>query len=333
MFIKKDLRKIPRILADATPVNAEHSNNDENASKRIKREVLRELPLARRKAEFKGSLSILCQPSSAPSLQNLVSLSVYDCDIQSLDGIGFLGSIVDGGRGVCCPALASLNVGRNPITTLPDELSMLSRSLKELWCDDCRIRDALPSCVLSLDNLEILHLPNNHITEIPREISNLQKLKHLCLDNNQIKALPKDLALLDKLEVLLLRQNLISHLPDLPARLRLLHVSSNLLERLPSSLDKCTQLQYLFANSNRLKSIPRCIEACESLQKLNLSNNLLEQIERSFIARFGEPDTTTGVCKDTNGCVTYVGRNPFLIHSSMSPDHASVQPVLVGKNV
>ena len=96
MFIKKDLRKIPHILADAAPADEQTPRVDENAAKRVKRDVLTELKLARRKAEFQGSLSVLCQPSNAPSLQNLVSLSVYDCDIKSLDGIGLLGSTLGG---------------------------------------------------------------------------------------------------------------------------------------------------------------------------------------------------------------------------------------------
>jgi Leucine-rich repeat (LRR) protein len=328
MFIKKDLRKIPRILADAALFEDERESTDVSAAKRVKRDRLTELKLARRKAEFQGSLSVLCQPSNSPSLKHLVSLSVYDCDIKSLHGIGFLGSAVDGCRDICCPALECLNVGRNPITTLPDELSMLSQSLKELWCDDCQIQGPLPPCVVTLDKLVTLHMANNNITEIPADISKLQHLKHLCLDNNKIDFVPINISFLKKLEVLLLRNNRISTLPDLPTNVRLLHISSNLLDRLPSSLILCTGLQQLCANSNKLKSIPFDIEALAGLKRLNLSNNLIEEIPSSFTARFGAPDKATGLCSCKDECVAYVGQNPFLMEYVASPDKRCSRAVL-----
>lgn len=73
MFIKKDLHKIPHI--GCSPLC---HRVDENVAKRVKLDILTELKLARRKAEFQGSLKVLvCQPSNATSLQRLVtSLSV-----------------------------------------------------------------------------------------------------------------------------------------------------------------------------------------------------------------------------------------------------------------
>ncbi|KAI2498360.1 hypothetical protein MHU86_16113 [Fragilaria crotonensis] len=330
MFIKKDLRKIPRILADAALFEDERESTDESAPKRVKRDRLTDLKLARRKAEFQGSLSVLCHPSNSPSLKHLVSLSVYDCDIKSLDGIGFLGSAVDGSRDICCPALECLNVGRNPITTLPDELSMLSQSLKELWCDDCQIQGPLPPCVVTLDKLETLHMANNNITEIPADISKLQNLKHLCLDNNKIDFVPINVSSLKRLDVLLLRHNRISKLPDLPSNVRLLHVSSNLLERLPSSLNLCSGLQQLFANNNKLTSIPFDIDELAGLKRLNLSNNLIEEVPTSFTARFGAPDKATGLCSLKDECVTYVGQNPFLLEDVASPIKRCSRAVLAG---
>lgn len=202
MFIKKDLRKIPRILADATPNNDIDDDPAERAVKRTKRETLTELRLSRRNSEFNGSLKILCQPQNAPSLQHLVSLSLYDCQISSLNGIGMLASPVDG-RDVCCPQLKELNVGRNPLSTLPEELSSLA--LTELWCDDCQLTGVLPECITKLSKLQVLRVSNNKITEITSEIRNLRELKTLCLDGNQIEHVPSELAELCDLQTLLLR--------------------------------------------------------------------------------------------------------------------------------
>jgi Leucine-rich repeat (LRR) protein len=210
MFIKKDLRKIPRILEDAAHEiedaiddrDDDFETQEQHVTK--KRNFLTDLCLARRPAEFKGSLNILCQPQNGPSLRHLVNLSVYDCQISSLDGIGMLGSPVDGGS-VCSPALETLNVGRNPITSLPDELSNLKGSLKELWADDCQISGPIPKCILELQLLATLQMSNNKIAAIPAGIGDLTNLQILCLDGNELTSVPSELSKLHKLKSLLLR--------------------------------------------------------------------------------------------------------------------------------
>ena len=315
MFIKKDLRKIHQIMQDAAPPENDNDSLqlDESAAKRVKREVLTELNLSRRIGEFRGSLHVLCQPSYAPSLQKLTRLSIYDCNIQSLEGVGFLGSTVEDGRGrICCPLLESLNVGRNPLKTLPDELSMLSRSLKELWCDDCQIQGSLPPCVVRLDNLEKLHMAQNCITSLSSKISNLKHLKELCLDHNKLRSIPPEIKSLESLEILLLRHNELLVLPNVPTkRLKLLHVSSNLLEGLPRNLGSCSELQQLVANQNKLTRVPLGIESLSTLQRLNLSHNQITFLPASFSLRFGDPDKTTGLCQGDNTCIVYVGQNSF----------------------
>lgn len=318
MFIKKDLRKIPRILADAALVVEEPADEGEQASKRVKRDVLTELKLARRKAEFKGSMNILCQPSNAPSMQHLISISVYDCNIKSLDGVGMFGSAVDG-RSVCCPLLETLNVGRNPLTTLPDEISMLALSLKELWCDDCEITGPLPDCVLALSNLETLNMASNSITAIPEDIKNLVKLQRLCLDRNKISQVPEELGTLQHLEALQLRNNQIKFLPSVNTNLKLLHVSSNLLSSLPPGLTECTKLEILFCNSNRIRDIPMNLSELQNLKRVNLSNNQIDYTPTNFSDRFGDPDPTTGLCDKDDKCVVYIGQNEFNKTTTTSP--------------
>jgi Leucine-rich repeat (LRR) protein len=329
MFIKKDLRKIPLILADAAPVvedddeNMDNNTGEEQQSKRVKREILTELKLARRKAEFKGSVRILCQPSNAPALRHLVNLSVYDCNITSLDGIGMLGSSLNNNNSICCPSLETLNIGRNPITELPEELSMLRLSLKELWCDDCQIKGPLPNCVFALSKLETLNMANNQLTEIPDDkglLDNLSQLQRLCLDRNEISDIPSHLATaLPKLEALMLRHNRLTYLPALPAGMKLLHVSSNQLTSLPP-LQHCVGLEILCANGNQLESVVSMgLEDLKQLKRVNLTKNAIEYCPVSFTGHFGVPHATTGLCEleqgdisDGGGCAVYMGQNPFL---------------------
>jgi hypothetical protein len=114
-----------------------------------------------------------------------------------------LASEVEKSGKVCSPMLRELNVGRNPITILPDELALLP--LKELWIDDCQLTGSLPDCIMRMKDLEILRISNNKITDIPSSIQRLRELKTLCLDGNEIETVPEELSRLCNLETLLLR--------------------------------------------------------------------------------------------------------------------------------
>lgn len=284
MFVKKDLRKIKQILTDG----------QEAIDKNDEEKFLKDLRLGRRQNEFQGSVRILCQPKNAPSLLHLESLSLYDCQIQNLDGIGMLDH---------CPNLSTLNVGRNPLEQLPEEMSKLSNSLRELLLDDCHLSGPFPKCLLKLENLETLRMSNNNITTLPPEICLLSNLKVLCMDRNQLAEIPKELEDLTELRTLLLRHNKIKELPDgVPGaallNLTLLHISSNQLTHLPDSLVECTSLTHIYANSNQLEEVPLGLEGLTNLQRLNLSHNNIEYLPTDFRDCFGSPDTDSpeGIC-------------------------------------
>ncbi len=243
MFVKKDLRKIPKILADAmenndngieTPTATTDSKNSNNT------EVLTELRLARRPTEFKaGNIKdVLCKPHYIPALYNLVSISLYDCQIRNIDGIGFFASRTpintnsnDQNRdedvemedinkirnhyesgSIVCPFLEELNLGRNPIEDLPSELGLLSKSLKRLWLDDCQLKASLPESLYELGNLELLRISNNGIVQLEGTgVSKWQKLENLNLDGNNIESIPDELVHLKKLKSLFLRY-VLSHM-------------------------------------------------------------------------------------------------------------------------
>ncbi len=310
MFIKKDLRKIPQILSDAAEDDAPR---------------LTELRLARRPAEFSGSITVLTQPHYAPTLEHLVSLSLYDCQISNLDGIGFFASpismpmsiTIEGdadGDGdtrnststssmICCPNLTHLNLGKNPLSVIPQDLGLMSKSLTHLWLDDCQISGPIPNSIYELTKLHTLRISNNQITELKGEggIDQWKDMEVLCLDGNQIENVPKEVMQMTKLRMLLLRNNKIQSLPEgVPGpthkQLTLFHISSNQLTTLPSSIGECPALTTIYANANRIKRIPSALDALDQLKSLescNLSNNQIgasEVLTNTFIARFGEPD-------------------------------------------
>ena len=280
MFIKKDLRKIPKILEDAIDCSTLGDDNDdtdpstmttEPRHKRSKVETpLSTLRLGRRQQEFQGSVKILCQPRYLPKLQCLQNLNLYDCAISSLDGIGVLQA---------CPKLEILNLGRNPLTTLPDELSALSQSLKHLWMDDCQLTGPLPPCIVELEQLQSLRASNNQLTHIPDSITQLKRLQVLCLDRNPLQSLPEDLYGLHRLEELYLRHVGLEQLPRrLPSRkLKILHLSSNPLVEVDSLVQGTPGLQeltQLYLNGCQLTRLPPGIVAQHpKLERLVISHN------------------------------------------------------------
>ncbi|CAJ1944423.1 unnamed protein product [Cylindrotheca closterium] len=281
MFIKKDLRKIPKILDDAVVCTAEmdtdtDKEDGEERAKRIKlQKPLQELKLHRRKQEFKGTLNILCQPAYLPKLQQLKSLNLYGCDIKDCAKIGMLEA---------CPNLEILNLGRNPISELPAELSQV-KSLKEIWLDDCQLAGDFPEPLYDLPNLQVLKLPNNQISRVDgSRMTRLTELRVLCLDRNLLQELPLEIQYLSNLKELFVRHNLLKGtLSPLAPSLEVLHISSNELSDLGTLDVDCPDLKTLYANGNQLVSLPMDLFAnCQSLKKMGVSHNQLASVPDSF---------------------------------------------------
>lgn len=308
MFIRKDLRKIPAILADAqtTDENAPTSSN------------LRDLRLPRRKAEFAGSVKILCQPAHATALQQLESLSLYECEIANIEGMGGM-----------LPSLTCLSLGRNPLTSLPADLGLLVQ-LKELWLDDCQLKGPLPDPILQLTSLEELRLSNNQITSLPETIADsLPNLRVLSLDRNNLTSVPDRLQDLAGLQTLLLRHNQLTELPSgLPGprmtALRLLHVSSNLLTTLPDSLAECPQLTHVYANGNQIRNLPSNLlsdTTVSSLRHLNLTHNQIEELPSTW--GNADRDGRVSPADEDSPCVIIIRDNPVWKRLYDSPKKAS----------
>ncbi|CAM9780683.1 unnamed protein product [Pylaiella littoralis] len=267
MFVKKDIRKIPDILAD---------DNDERE----------ELHLGRRSSEFvSNGIKVVCSSRHTPRLQKLQKLSLYDNMLSGIKGIGTLSAT----------PLKHLNLGRNQLGSLPPELGKVG-TLETLWVDDNAITN-FPQSVLQLKRLQELRLSGNRISEVPEDIAALSDLRVLALDNNEIKTVPKAIGKLSQLRFLLLRQNELEELPDEVGDLfdlRTLGISSNRLVSLPASLGRAVLLEFLFANCNRLHSLPAELAGLMNLKKANLANNSIFTLPVDVEAAWGRPDASTG---------------------------------------
>lgn len=109
----------------------------------------------------------------------------------------------------------------NPIATLPDEFSNLTKlrylnltschinnldsvlltlqpvsSLKEIYLDDLQLL-TFPNELFNLKQLQIISVANNQIDFIPKDICNLVNLKYLLVNNNKFDTFPENIACLD----------------------------------------------------------------------------------------------------------------------------------------
>lgn len=131
-------------------------------------------------------------------------------------------------------------------------------------------------------NLEFLSFNNNHLKEIPKEISILKSLKTLDLSGNDFKTLPKSFSELSNLEELFLNDEKNMKLYDnieiisLLPHLRVLHLENDNLSNLPKNIFKLTNLESLFLNRNNFKQIPKDIKGLDHLQYLDLNENKIK---------------------------------------------------------
>ena len=280
MFVKRDQRKIPQILADAA--SRADPASDEG--------VVTEMRFARRAPEFlangNGSVSLLLEPRYRPALDNLMQLSLYDCGLQSLAGIEQRNK--DDGAPPLFPRLESLDVGRNPKLTnesLPDTFHTQFPRLVQLWADDCSLGPDIPSTLLNLDKLQVVRMTGNKLEgELEGGIGtrHWRHLKILALDGNKLSSIGRGIGKMKELEKLYLRGNNLTSLPEgVPgvgnSSLTVLSLSSNQLTSVPMSLVACATLKDLYLNGNQIEELPEWLaKNLVGLRKLNLAHNSIK---------------------------------------------------------
>jgi hypothetical protein len=256
MFIKKDTRKVEDILTDP-----------EDSRTHLK--------LARRSAEFKRSVAVVCSPEAVAQLGRLRYMSLYGNELKSLRGIGALAET----------PLEELNLGRNMLKKLPTEFEKLV-GLKRLWLDDNHL-DHWPRPLGALSELRELRLSHNQIGELPDDVPRkLNKLEVLAIDSNRLSVLPSTIGEATRLRELVAAGNTLTSLPEGIGRcrdLRVLWVSSNHVEHLPASIADCASLRALRLNRNRLERLPASLGTLGELKIVNVAHNKLRYLPSTLL--------------------------------------------------
>jgi Leucine-rich repeat (LRR) protein len=325
MFVKKDLRKVPQILSDATS----RINDDASATNG---EIITELSFARRAPEFiPGNVSILLSPSHRAALENLLQLSLYDCGLKSLTELQRDPTGVD--DYVSFPKLKQLDVGRNPLLvndSLSGTFHVHFPSLEEVWADNCSFGPSLPQTLLEFRKLQVVRMTGNKLQSLQGGMDKYwPRLKVLALDGNELSEVDVGIGKLQHLQKLHLRQNKLNCLPEgVPStanqNLTMISLSSNQLKKLPDSLVDVTTLEEVYLNSNEIELLPNGLAKLDKLTKLNLANNKIGtnstnddeegdaiSLPEDFVKRFGLPEALSGNCAKDESCVVQMEGNPM----------------------
>ncbi|XP_040830440.1 protein flightless-1 homolog isoform X3 [Ochotona curzoniae] len=173
--------------------------------------------------------------------------------------------------------LEHLSVSHNNLTTLHGELSSLP-SLRAIVARANNLKNSgVPDDIFQLEDLSVLDLSYNQLTECPRELENAKNMLVLNLSHN------RQLPAMTALQTLHLRdtQRTQSNLPtslESLSNLADVDLSCNELTRVPECLYTLPSLRRLNLSSNQIPELSLCIDQWVHLETLNLSRNQLTSL-------------------------------------------------------
>ena len=132
-------------------------------------------------------------------------------------------------------------------------------SLFDISVTHCSLMVLPESLLLQKNNLKVLNVSSNKLTNLPSSIGTLIFLTHADFSNNILSDLPMQF------------QNLVL--------LREVNLSNNKLKNFPDCLYEMKQLEHIFVDNNQISNISALsIQKLESLMTLSLQNNSISQV-------------------------------------------------------
>ncbi|CAH1789022.1 unnamed protein product [Owenia fusiformis] len=175
------------------------------------------------------------------------------------------------------PKTSVVNLSRNQLIALPDQINELEKSLEKLNIERNQFSN-VPEQIANLKNLTWLHISNNPIDEIPENICQLVKLRSLFCWSTYITDLPFKFAQLQSLQQLDISHNKLTHLPSCVYELKnliWLDFDDNQISEIDPKIGNLTKLKTLRVHKNKLTSLPSEISKLQ-LRELNVSQNNID---------------------------------------------------------
>jgi Leucine-rich repeat (LRR) protein len=230
------------------------------------------------------------------------------CNLNNLSVLSLSGGIVEvlPKELMLLSNLEILDLSNNRIQAIPSNINKLS-NLEVLLLDGNDISEVLPAELSSLTNLKVLSIQfskNMSSADLQKSleiIASIENLEVLHIRNSRIVDLPECLANLGSLSNLSLRGNIDINLKSAfevcsqMQSLRVLDISFCGLTKLPKEIGLMAQLEVLYAGNNKLlgerfiedyanniTKLPNTISNCSALKAVYLWNNNLNHEKVAF---------------------------------------------------
>lgn len=125
-----------------------------------------------------------------------------------------------------------------------------------------------------------LHLQNEGLSKLPKNINTLQ-VKEIILTGNNFTEFPDEVLNMPQLEELLIGHNPISKLPDnleSLKNLKRLSINATQIKEFPSDLSALESLETIGLDHNEFKKVPEPFLTIPNLKRLGLNNNKLSDL-------------------------------------------------------
>jgi len=160
------------------------------------------------------------------------------------------------------------------LTEFPNKIFSLANSLEVLDLSNNQL-STLPDELSSLTKLKILFLTNNHFERIPAVLASCPQLEMISFKSNKLTHVDENV-LPHRTRWLILTNNKIANLPDSMgelARLQKFAFAGNQLQKLPESMKNCTNLELMRLSANQLTVLPDWLFQLPKLAWLAFSGN------------------------------------------------------------
>ncbi|MEI7489323.1 MAG: leucine-rich repeat domain-containing protein, partial [Chryseobacterium sp.] len=178
----------------------------------------------------------------------------------------------------------TLNLSGNEGIKLSDEFSRQFQFLRTLHLSDNGLEE-LPRNMDKFIFLTTLLASKNHLQKLPESLGTLKNLTKLDLSDNKIEALPNSFGNLGNLEILRVANNKLRTLPkgfERLTKLRDLNLSYNQLQGLREDFGHLTCIENLNLSRNPLEELPENFGKLIKVTNLNLSDTQLQELPESF---------------------------------------------------